>query len=519
MSRVVPVRVDTHLRVDANLLGHDLADKIIDELILDNPEHAEAKAKQQWGWEEIPAQHFMVELDGDTLVMARGYALQLKLLLREHGIKVWWQDRTVWQRGEPMGFEQFDYLSHQPAAVKKITRHRQGIYKAPTGSGKTVTAIGFIWERMPERSIILVDRINLVDQWIDRIEQHMGIPREEIGRIGEGEWTEGRVTVATVQTLHRHRKRLQDEGWFYKWSVMILDECHHVTAQTLLELVQMFPARFRLGMSATPDKTGIFEIALNALGEVFYETTHDELRRLGLLVEPEVRVVQTGFDFTYWPDHTADKKGNCDKPGCKSRVPYHRHRNNYMQLKSALVNDHDRNMLVMNNIAEGYQQGAVQLVITDQTTHIEAMMQEFVASYGAWIPEDHVHVLIGKQKGKKRQQIINTIETVSEPHIIFSTIAGEALDIPIIAHVHLVFPTRNPRKTEQNIGRGTRMHDDKGDSLIFDYVDVNVPVLVGQFRSRRWKCYEPLGLQVVAPERLVDDKPKRKKGLTSLGGG
>lgn len=108
MSRVVPVTVDTHLRVDGNLLGHDLVDKIVDELILDNPEHAEAKAAQRWGWEDIPEHHFLCELDGDTLVMARGYALQLKLLLREQGIRVWWKDKTAWHgRGEPMGFEEF----------------------------------------------------------------------------------------------------------------------------------------------------------------------------------------------------------------------------------------------------------------------------------------------------------------------------------------------------------------------------------------------------------------------------
>lgn len=517
MSRVVPVRVDSHLRVDANLLGYELADKIIDDLIVENPDYFEAKAKGVWGLDAIPESFHLVELDGDTLVMARGYALQLKLLLREHGIGVWWQDKTVWRRGKPMGFEEFHYRPQQPAAVRKIKHHRQGIYKAPTGSGKTVTAVGLIWDLLPEKSIILVDRINLVDQWVNRIAEHAGIPKDEIGTIGEGKWTEGRITVATVQSLHRHRKRLQDEGWFDQWSVMCLDECHHVTAETLIELVQMFPARYRFGMSATPDKTGVFEIALNVLGEVFYETTHEELRELGILVEPEVKVVPTPFSFTYWGDHKADKKGNCDKPGCKNRQPFHRHRNNYADLKSKLVNDETRNRLILDNIAYYYQIGEVQLVITDQTSQIEALIQEWDAGHGHFVPPEHVHILTGKQKRKKREQIITEVETMTAPHIIFSTIAGEALDIAKISAVHLVFPTRNPRKTEQNVGRATRMYEAKSDPVILDYVDNNVPVLVGQFRSRRWKCYEPLGFKVSADE--LEDQPKRKKGLTSLGGG
>jgi hypothetical protein len=92
MQRVIPVRIDTHLRVDANLLGDSIVTEICDDLILVNPERLEAEAKQQWGWQQIPDQFFMVELNGDELIMARGYALQLKLLLRERGLKVWWQD-------------------------------------------------------------------------------------------------------------------------------------------------------------------------------------------------------------------------------------------------------------------------------------------------------------------------------------------------------------------------------------------------------------------------------------------
>lgn len=518
MPRVVPVQVDTHLRVDGNLLGHDLVDNILDEVTLVSHEREDGKRLNRYGWWDLPENILMADLDGDTLVLPRGYALQLKLLLRERGLKVWWQDRTVWHRGAPVfGKDEFSYLAHQPAAVRKIIKHRQGIYKAPTGSGKTVSALGVIWELHPRRSIVLVDRINLVDQWKSRIVEHTGLRPDQIGVIGDGEWSEGVITIATVQTLHRHIKRLRREGWFDLWDLVCLDECHHVTAETLLELIQCFPARYRFGMSATPDKTGLFEIALNALGEVFYETTHEELRRLGLLVEPEVTVVPTEFTFVYWRDHKADKKGNCEKPDCKLRKPFHGHRNNYAQLKDALVTDAERNIMILDQIARGYQTGAVQLVITDQTKHIDYLMEEWNATHGQFVPEDHVHVLTGKQKRKKREAIIAEIETVDEPHVIFSTIAGEALDIPIIAHVHLIYPTRNPRKTEQNIGRATRMHDRKGDSLIYDYVDVNVPILVGQFRSRRWKCYEPLGFTVNAPDETEDQPPKGR--LLSLGKG
>jgi hypothetical protein len=81
----VPTIVDTHLRVDGNLIGLDLAETIFDELTLLNPEWVEAKKRNAWGLADIDKHILLGDLDGDTVVMPRGYAKEYKLLLREHG--------------------------------------------------------------------------------------------------------------------------------------------------------------------------------------------------------------------------------------------------------------------------------------------------------------------------------------------------------------------------------------------------------------------------------------------------
>src|SRR4051812_19084900 len=152
--RSIPVVVDSHLRVDGNLVGHDLAERIFDGLTVPNPAYYDAA--QRLGREPhwLTSDFLLAGLDGDTIVMARGYALQLKLLLREAGLGIQWIDRRTFRRGAPLGYEEFYYRKHQPAAVRAIRRHQQLIYKAPTGSGKTVTVCGAIWEMSPQRSII-----------------------------------------------------------------------------------------------------------------------------------------------------------------------------------------------------------------------------------------------------------------------------------------------------------------------------------------------------------------------------
>ena len=97
--RSIPVYVASDLRVDGNLLGHDLAEQIFDELEVPNEDRERAERSNRWGWWDMPEVFQLGELDGDTVVMPRGFALQLKLLLREHRIKVIWVDRRKWARG------------------------------------------------------------------------------------------------------------------------------------------------------------------------------------------------------------------------------------------------------------------------------------------------------------------------------------------------------------------------------------------------------------------------------------
>lgn len=740
----VPVLVDTHLRIDGNMLGHDLTNIIFDELTIPNHAREDAQVHGRWGWWKLPEFFEMFDLDGDELVLPRGYALRLKQLLREYDKRVSWDDRRRWKLGEPYGPDEFEFRIHQPDAIDSIKRHQQGIYKAPTGcvdgdtmlhfnragkgfsmkiadaykkfngikqgtsgpawrkdiptfcralcgdvfqqhlvedivcsglkptivitlesgkqlrctrghgilrdegwvaagslvvgnwvavngikkgakyvpapeghhraimvghskapkhgyvlesvlvsekkygrkilatehvhhkdenplnnhpdnlevltpgqhnqvhrrfrnmdegvagnggrivflpkyervvsieedefamtydmvmadphnnfvangivvhnSGKTVTMIGVLWELHPQRALVLVERLNLLDQWKRRIHDHLGsdVP---VGIIGDGKWNVERITIATAQTLYRYRDETRFIELAEKTDALIIDECHHATAKTINELIQLFPAKLRVGTSATPDKTGEFDLALNVIGEVFYEDDEEELREVGLIVKPHVEVIHTNFVHEFWGDHKATREDDyiCDVPGCKkSGKEPHVHKGNYQQVKQALIRDAKRNRLIADNIIAN--RGHCQIVITNETTHIDEMLAALEKRDPRLAKSGLVHVITGRSK-KNRDEVIQQLEDMQE-FILFSTVAAEGLDIARIDRVHLPFPERNPRTVEQKIGRGTRSFDGKLGSIIFDYADVLVPPLAKQFRERRWKCYEVLGLPV-----------------------
>jgi superfamily II DNA or RNA helicase len=491
--RTVPVRVDSHLRVDGNLIGHDLAEQIFSELTIHNTAKDIARRTRRWEWEKLPDEFQLGDLDGDTVVMPRGYAVQLKLLLREHGIQVHWNDHRRWARNQaPLGNGSFPYRPHQADAVREIIRNQQGVYEAPTGSGKTVTCIGFLTEKNPARTLILVDQKGLLHQWRAEIARWLHVDPMSIGQIGDGQWNEGRrITVGTVQTIHRRKP--ENEFWWNAWDCVIVDECHHVAAQTIQDIVGSFTAKYRFGVSATPDrKNDKFEFVLNVLGEVFHRDDESALRDSGVLMRPTVKVVKTDFSYFYWPDHESDDDDECMIPGCRlnGKRP-HFHQNNYGKMKNKLVHDPARNSLVAETMAGELYQRHHHLIVSDEVQHL----MELMSAVEATLPSVPIYLMTGGVKGKEREQIKRQYEQDGEA-IMLATVAKEGLDIPCIDRIYLPFPVNNPTKVQQWIGRGTRMSGDKRDTLIFDFFDHNVDVFRKQFRSRRFKCYDKLDIEV-----------------------
>jgi superfamily II DNA or RNA helicase len=282
--------------------------------------------------------------------------------------------------------------------------------------------------------------------------------------------------------------------------LMILDECHHVTADSVQKLVQRYRARIRLGMSATPDRQDMrFNIALDILGDVIYSDAEDELREAGIITAPKVFRIRTNFKYDYWGDHRSDKQGNCDKPGCKISSQ-HAHKNNYQKMLSALEMSRTRNALVISCVLAQINNGPhVHLVISDHVEHLKQLASAFehmagAQKYNGSLPPRYV--LTGQTPKKERREILEALETAQDA-VLFSTVAKEGLDIPAIDRIYLPFPGKQPAATEQKIGRGTRAVTGKGETWIFDFADLNVVVLSRQFRNRRYKVYDKLGLEVV----------------------
>ncbi|VTP86334.1 Type III restriction enzyme, res subunit [Sphingobacterium daejeonense] len=74
---------------------------------------------------------------------------------------------------------------HQTTAVGAVRKKDFGVIVAPPGTGKTVIGLKIISVKQ-QPALIVVHRKQLLDQWVERIESFLGIPKADIGIIGQG---------------------------------------------------------------------------------------------------------------------------------------------------------------------------------------------------------------------------------------------------------------------------------------------------------------------------------------------
>lgn len=477
----------------------NVVQEIRDALTIPNEARRQAQREHVWDWRNMPETIKLYQEDRHAMWLPRGFAETLFGGLEERGVAYEIVDRR--ERVElpvhtalALGLKRIPLREYQRAIVERMLAVEQGVLEAPPGSGKTVASLELI-KRAGQKSLVIVDKVNIAMQWINRCEQFLGyVP----GLIGDGEFQERDISVALVQTLWRKQDELVADHFFERWGLVLLDECHHVPARTFTDTMGRFPAYYRFGVSATPERReGQWLLVESTLGELAYRLTKADLRQDGVLVSPRVYVHQTGFSGTYFSTHKFVRSDVCERMGCTR--PHHRrvHRNNYSDIVSRLAEDPERNKLIATEVTKDLLDGRHCLILSSRKSQLRAIHDIVDRMLGYQFKD--LYMLTGEQSGDKRMKIAEAAELGS--CAIFSTIADEALDIPRLDSLHLAWPTRNVSKIRQQLGRIERTHPFKKDAVVHDYAD-DVGPLRGQLADRFEKVYVKEGLQLEVPEWL-----------------
>lgn len=386
------------------------------------------------------------------------------------------------------------------------------ILNAGCAWGKTICAIEFA-RRLGRRTLIIVHKEFLVNQWINRIN---GIcPSARVGIIQQNkcQYKNRDFVVSMVHSLAKKDKYPKEV--FDAFNLVITDEVHMVSAYSFSPVLPMFSAAWKLGLSATPARNdGAEPVFFEHIGEIAYSAK-------SVSPIPQVRRLYT--DSKLKPINRGRYKVSVDKL-------------NSAQVVSQLADDKYRSRQIVEDVIQAVVIGKKVMIVSERLKHLKDMASDLsimlskhklpfvpVIDFhtGEWFThERYLDTKRGKKgnilhrKGdlkrvKRKQEELTKAERAN---VIMATLqqCREALDISSLDILVLATPVSDP---EQIVGRVRRWCMPDGDRkkckhlcpwrwetcegkpqpMVLEVIDENVKLSINRWKRQRLPFYRKIG--------------------------
>jgi len=311
-------------------------------------------------------------------------------------------------------------------------------------------------KRINQQTIIFVHTKNLLYQWADRVEEVLGV---EPNIIGDDNFSEGPITIATMQTLHQRGVDTLEQ----EYGVAIFDECHKTTAaDTMNDIGLDIEVQWRIGLSATPWRAtpgGAMEIEA-VVGGMAFEVSAEDLIEKGYLAEPEFEFLSPDGLRTANPrDSYWDTVRRC--------IELDPVRNGAIAEKAAELADSGHTVFVsVDRLCQGRliehalageqtpQELSKELIESDDDKQ-ERREKKIAAEEIININGYNVAFLEGDDSMETREQTIDEFQN-GDIDIIVSTLLKEGVDIPEISAIVHGEAGKSKIEKIQRVGRALR---------------------------------------------------------------
>ena len=388
--------------------------------------------------------------DSSSITLPRGGLDTVREILEEEDIP--YEISNDNPEFEPVPFKFSGNLRPvQHRALDDMLRHDMGTLCAPTGSGKTVMALALIAKRM-QPALVIVHTKTLLQQWIERINGFLGIPKDDIGIVGNGKMNVGEeITIGTVQTVRKFTSELSE-----RFGYVLVDECHHTPSTTFTETLSQFCARYITGLSATPYRRDTLDAVIGFYaGKIRHKIDPGEVMAAGGIVPYDVVRVNTDF----WVD--------------TDPVEFYAH------VLQEICIDRSRNSLIARYAVQEAKAGETCLILSDRREHCRVLCDMLV---GKGIK---AAVLTGDLPPAARKEIIGRLDN-GEIEALCGTVQliGEGFDSKGLTAIFLATPIKFEGRLIQSIGRVMRPSPGKGKAKVYDFVDEKIGVFLSAANAR-----------------------------------
>ncbi|NLO03001.1 MAG: DEAD/DEAH box helicase family protein [Bacteroidales bacterium] len=390
----------------------------------------------------------LIEETPDEIILPRGFVANLIFFCGKENIPFKIVDNR--KKLDPVDFESnIELRPEQKAAIEKTLGKDFGVIVSPPGSGKTVIGLEIIAQKR-QPALIIVHRKQLFDQWMDRIQSFLKIPKKEIGQIGNQKVKIGKkITVAMIQSLSRNK---EIEIISRRFGTIIVDECHHIPAKSFRETIVNFNSYYLYGLTATPKRKNNDEKLIYVyIGSILYNADQvEQIRQKQIRVEVNIRDTNLYVPFNY----------KIDKYETISRI---------------LIHDTNRNTLILDDIEKNSSRFKTFLILTERKAHVDIL--------NLYLKEKYETITIYGEDSESSRK--SKIEQLKQGHfkIVISTgqYFGEGIDLNNLECLMIAYPFAFEGKLIQYIGR---IQHSGNPPVIFDYRDSKIDYFEKMFKQR-----------------------------------
>jgi superfamily II DNA or RNA helicase len=364
----------------------------------------------------------------------------------------------------------------QVEAINFLSNNDKGILCLNPGTGKTVIAIEMIC-KYKKKTIILLHKDSLAQQWVERIVQFTNLKEDDIGRLKTASYEKDLnhpIIISTVQTVCSMYDKYDDLTKIFKDAnigIMIADEVHAIIGPEQFSLASLhIPAKRTFGLSATPYRIANKDIMLLHMGQIYIP-----LEKVQDTMIPKITVLKFDHGVMSNPKTTKYIRWN-SKTNEPSDEEFSKERYLQQLSKSQKFNN------IINEVVKKVEKSPRRLLFLSDRINILDNAAKAVDN------KDYVGFFLPRS-GKNR-------DAAKFKKLIFSTYgsARDGFDEPELSCLIMSTPTAN---IEQCVGRVVRTHPGKPEPVIIDLVDISCNEMISRYEyrkkfydSKNWKVEE-----------------------------
>ena len=390
----------------------------------------------------------LIEETTEYIIIPRGFISELIQFCKTERISFKLVDERS-KKKEIKITSRIELRPQQKEVLERLDKKDFGVVVAPPNSGKTIIGLELI-ARKRQPALILVHRRQLFDQWMDRIQSFLRIPKDKIGQIGnQKNKIEKEITIAMIQSLTRKESL---EYLSNEFGMIIVDECHHIPAKSSRGVISQLNSYYLYGLTATPKRKNNDEkLIYMYIGNILYEMTQEE-QLLAQNMKAEINIKETNLFAPF--DYRIDK---------------------YEMISQILIHDTHRNSLIIDDIEQNIARFNSILILTERKSHVDIL--------NLYLKDKYETIAITGDDSERTRK--SKLEQVHQGHfkILISTgqLFGEGIDIDSLECLFIVYPFAFEGKLIQYIGRIQRSGKPP---VIFDYRDSQIDYFEKMYKQR-----------------------------------